>query len=59
MGAEEFLPMLIYCLVQFKFSTVEIEAEYIWKLLPPHIARGEAGYYLTALSVAGKLQNSF
>ena len=53
MGAEEFLPMLIYCLAQYNFLTVEVETQYIWAFLPPHMQTREPGYYLTALSSAG------
>lgn len=52
MGAEEFLPMLIYCLAQYNFHTVEVETQYIWAFLPPHMQTREPGYYLTALSSA-------
>lgn len=52
MGADDFLPMLIYVLVQCEMISMEIEADYMWGLLDPSMLSGEGGYYLTTLSSA-------
>ncbi|XP_054759123.2 uncharacterized protein LOC129265151 [Lytechinus pictus] len=52
MGADDFLPMLIYVLVQCEMISIEIEADYMWGLLDPSMLSGEGGYYLTTLSSA-------
>ncbi|XP_022091301.1 ras and Rab interactor 2-like isoform X1 [Acanthaster planci] len=52
MGADDFLPMFIYVLVQCEVVNVEIEADYMWGLLEPTMLSGEGGYYLTTLSSA-------
>ncbi|XP_071482762.1 uncharacterized protein [Diadema antillarum] len=52
MGADDFLPMLIYVLVQCEMMCIEIEADYMWGLLDPAMLSGEGGYYLTTLSSA-------
>lgn len=52
MGADDFLPMLIYVLVHCDQIHIEIEVEYMWGLLDPSLLSGEGGYYLTTLSSA-------
>ncbi|XP_071962270.1 uncharacterized protein [Antedon mediterranea] len=52
MGADEFLPMLIYTLVQCNITTIEIETDYIWSLLDSTAFTGEPAYYLTTLTSA-------
>lgn len=52
MGADDFLPMLIYVLVHCDQIHIEIEVEYMWGLLDPSLLSGEGGYYLTVLSSA-------
>ncbi|XP_038071680.1 uncharacterized protein LOC119740437 isoform X2 [Patiria miniata] len=52
MGADDFLPMFIYVLVQCEVVNIEIEADYMWGLLEPTMLSGEGGYYLTTLSSA-------
>lgn len=51
-GADDFLPMLIYVLVQCGIVAAEIEADYMWGLIHPSLLNGEGGYYLTSLSSA-------
>lgn len=48
----DFLPMLIYVLVQCGIVAAEIEADYMWGLIHPSLLNGEGGYYLTSLSSA-------
>ncbi|XP_064483838.1 protein sprint-like isoform X2 [Ornithodoros turicata] len=52
LGADDFLPIFIYVLVQCGLISAEIEAEYMWGLLHPSLLTGEGGYYLTTLSSA-------
>ncbi|XP_078592031.1 ras and Rab interactor 2-like isoform X2 [Branchiostoma floridae x Branchiostoma japonicum] len=52
MGADDFLPVFIYVLAHCNLIHAEIEAEYMWSLLNPHLVNGEGGYYLTTLSSA-------
>ncbi|XP_033115826.1 protein sprint-like [Anneissia japonica] len=52
MGADDFLPMLIYILVQCDMTTIEIETDYIWSLLEASAFTGEPAYYLTTLTSA-------
>ncbi|XP_060570576.1 uncharacterized protein LOC132728894 isoform X3 [Ruditapes philippinarum] len=58
-GADDFLPMLIYVLVQCGMVSVEIEADYMWGLLHPSLLNGEGGYYLTSLSSAVLVLKNF
>ncbi|XP_022332135.2 protein sprint-like isoform X3 [Crassostrea virginica] len=51
-GADDFLPMLIFVLVQCGTVAAEIEADYMWGLIHPSLLNGEGGYYLTSLSSA-------
>ncbi|KAK2170691.1 hypothetical protein LSH36_1g16014 [Paralvinella palmiformis] len=52
LGADDFLPMFIYVLVQCGMVSAEIEVDYMWGLLHPYILAGEGGYHLTTLSSA-------
>lgn len=58
-GADDFLPLLIYVLVQCGTVSVEIEADYMWGLLHPSLLTGEGGYYLTSLSSAVLVLKNF
>lgn len=48
----DFLPVLIYVLVQCGIVAAEIEADFMWGLIHPSLLNGEGGYYLTSLSSA-------
>jgi len=52
LGADDFLPLFVWVLVQCGFHRAEIEAEYMWGLAHPSLFNGEAGYYLTTLTSA-------
>jgi hypothetical protein len=52
LGADDFLPIFVWVLVQCGFTRAEIEAEYMWGLAHPSLFNGEAGYYLTTLTSA-------
>ncbi|KAK3595982.1 hypothetical protein CHS0354_032496 [Potamilus streckersoni] len=51
-GADDFLPILIYTIIQCGNVSIEVEADYMWGLLHPSLLTGEGGYYLTSLSSA-------
>ncbi|XP_049841852.1 protein sprint isoform X2 [Schistocerca gregaria] len=57
--ADDFLPLLVWVLVQAGMVAAEIEADLMWGLLQPSLLSGEAGYYLTALSSAVHVLKSF
>ncbi|XP_071078519.1 protein sprint-like isoform X3 [Haliotis cracherodii] len=59
MGADDFLPMLIYVMVHCGLVSAEIEAEFMWGLLHPSLLTGEGGYYLTTLSSAVLVLKNF
>ncbi|XP_037918513.1 protein sprint isoform X4 [Hermetia illucens] len=59
LGADDFLPILVYVVAKCGFVGAEIEAEYMWGLLQPALLNGEAGYYLTALCSAVHVLKSF
>ncbi|CAH1792387.1 unnamed protein product [Owenia fusiformis] len=59
MGADDFLPMFIYVLVQCGMVMAEVEADYMWGLLHPSVLNGEGGYYLTTLSSAVHVLKNF
>uniref|UniRef100_A0A8B9H5I4 Ras and Rab interactor 2 n=1 Tax=Astyanax mexicanus TaxID=7994 RepID=A0A8B9H5I4_ASTMX len=46
-GADEFLPMLTYVLVQCDMPQLDTEVQYMMELLDPSLLHGEGGYYLT------------
>jgi len=48
-GADDFLPLFVYSLLQCEFLAADIEAQYIDGLLDQSLLLGEAGYYLTIL----------
>ena len=50
----DFLPLFVWVLVQCDFHQAEIEAEYMSGLAHPSLFTGEAGYYLTTLTIAGE-----
>ncbi|XP_036339561.1 protein sprint isoform X2 [Rhagoletis pomonella] len=59
LGADDFLPVLVYVVAKCGFVGAEIEAEFMWGLLQPTLLSGEAGYYLTALCSAVHVLKSF
>ncbi|CAL1531236.1 unnamed protein product [Lymnaea stagnalis] len=59
LGADDFLPMLIYVLVHCGLVSAEIEADFMWGLLQPSLLTGEGGYYLTTLSSAVLILKNF
>jgi len=59
MGADDYLPMLMYVLVHCGMIAAEIEADYMWGLLHPSLLTGEGGYYLTTLSSAVHVLKNF
>lgn len=59
LGADDFLPIFIYVLVQCGIIAAEIEADYMWGLLHPSLLSGEGGYYLTTLSSAVHVLKNF
>lgn len=59
LGADDFLPLLVYIVAKCGFIGAEIEAEYMWCLIQPSLLNGEAGYYLTALCSAVHVLKSF
>ncbi|KAL8619629.1 hypothetical protein ACOMHN_019684 [Nucella lapillus] len=59
LGADDFLPLLIYVLVHCGLVSAEIEADFMWGLLHPSVLTGEGGYYLTTLSSAVLILKNF
>lgn len=59
LGADDFLPILVFVVAKCGFVGAEIEAEFMWGLLQPALLSGEAGYYLTALCSAVHVLKSF
>ncbi|XP_037936204.1 protein sprint-like [Teleopsis dalmanni] len=59
LGADDFLPVLVYVVAKCGFVGAEIEAEFMWGLLQPTLLNGEPGYYLTALCSAVHVLKSF
>ncbi|RUS79026.1 hypothetical protein EGW08_013209, partial [Elysia chlorotica] len=59
LGADDFLPMLIYVLVHCGLVAAEIEADFMWGLLQQSLLTGEGGYYLTTLSSAVLVLKNF
>lgn len=59
LGADDFLPLLVYIVAKCGFISAEIEAEFMWCLLQQSLLSGEAGYYLTALCSAVHVLKSF
>lgn len=52
LGADYFLPLLVYVVAKCEFIGAEVEAEFMYGLLQQSLLTGEAGYYLTALCSA-------
>ncbi|XP_072835997.2 ras and Rab interactor-like protein [Pogona vitticeps] len=46
-GADDFLPVLIYTLVNSDIASVQLDVEYMMELMDPSQLQGEGGYYLT------------
>uniref|UniRef100_A0A8D2LGC0 Uncharacterized protein n=1 Tax=Varanus komodoensis TaxID=61221 RepID=A0A8D2LGC0_VARKO len=46
-GADDFLPVLIYVLVNCDIVSVQLDVEYMMELMDPSQLQGEGGYYLT------------
>nr|XP_028595674.1 LOW QUALITY PROTEIN: ras and Rab interactor-like protein [Podarcis muralis] len=46
-GADDFLPVLIYMLVNCDVVSVQLDVEYMMELMDPSQLLGEGGYYLT------------
>ena len=59
LGADDFLPMLIYVIVHCGMISAEVEADFMWGLLQPSLLTGEGGYYLTTLSSAVLVLKNF
>ncbi|XP_063229245.1 protein sprint isoform X2 [Bacillus rossius redtenbacheri] len=59
LGADDFLPLFVWVLVQSGMVAAEIEAEYMWGLLQSSLLSGEGGYYLTTLSGAVHVLKNF
>ena len=52
LGADDFLPLLVYSVAKCGWISAEIEAEYMWGLLHPSLLTGEVGYYVTTICSA-------
>ncbi|XP_065176154.1 protein sprint-like isoform X1 [Sycon ciliatum] len=52
LGADDFLPMMVYVLCQLEVWKMGVETEYLWALLDNSLTVGEGGYYLTTMSSA-------
>lgn len=59
LGADDFLPILVYIIAKCGFYSAEIEAEFMWGLLHPSLLNGESGYYVTALCSACHVLKNF
>lgn len=59
LGADDFLPLLVWVLVKTNFVAAEIECEYMYGLLHQPLLSGEGGYYLTTLSSAVHFLKNF
>lgn len=59
LGADDFLPLLVYIVAKCGFIGAEIEAEFMYCLLQQSLLNGEAGYYITALCSAVHVLKSF
>lgn len=59
LGADDFLPILVYIIAKCGFYSAEIEAEFMWGLLHPSLLNGESGYYITALCSACHVLKTF
>ncbi|CAG0888234.1 unnamed protein product [Darwinula stevensoni] len=52
MNADDFLPLLMYTIVECGILGLEVEIEYMWALIHPSLHAGEGGYYLALWSGA-------
>lgn len=50
--ADDLVPMIMWVLCQSRMISAEVEADYMWGLLLPSAASGEASYYLEAFHSA-------
>ncbi|XP_051996789.1 ras and Rab interactor 2-like [Xyrauchen texanus] len=58
-GADDFLPMLTYVLVQCDMPQLDTEILYMMELIDPQLLHGEGGYYLTSAYGAMSLIKNF
>ncbi|XP_059427664.1 ras and Rab interactor 2 isoform X1 [Carassius carassius] len=58
-GADDFLPMLTYVLVQCDTPQLDAEILYMMELIDPSLLHGEGGYYLTSAYGAMSLIKNF
>ncbi|XP_067315057.1 ras and Rab interactor 2 isoform X2 [Pseudorasbora parva] len=58
-GADDFLPMLTYVLVQCDMPQLDTEILYMMELIDPPLLHGEGGYYLTSAYGAMSLIRNF
>ncbi|XP_051985710.1 ras and Rab interactor 2-like [Xyrauchen texanus] len=58
-GADDFLPMLTYVLVQCDMPQLDTEILYMMELIDPLLLHGEGGYYLTSAYGALSLIKNF
>ncbi|XP_051567723.1 ras and Rab interactor 2-like isoform X2 [Myxocyprinus asiaticus] len=58
-GADDFLPMLTYVLVQCDMPQLDTEVLYMMELIDPPLLHGEGGYYLTSAYGAMSLIKNF
>uniref|UniRef100_A0A8C1JZ81 Ras and Rab interactor 2 n=1 Tax=Cyprinus carpio TaxID=7962 RepID=A0A8C1JZ81_CYPCA len=58
-GADDFLPMLTYVLVQCDMPRLDTEILYMMELIDPPLLHGEGGYYLTSAYGAMSLIKNF
>ncbi|TRY81860.1 hypothetical protein DNTS_005465 [Danionella cerebrum] len=58
-GADDFLPMLMYVLVQCDLPQLDSEILYMMELIDPPLLHGEGGYYLTSAYGAMSLIKNF
>ncbi|XP_026070197.1 ras and Rab interactor 2-like isoform X1 [Carassius auratus] len=58
-GADDFLPMLTYVLVQCDMPQLDTEILYMMELIDPTLLHGEGGYYLTSAYGAMSLIKNF
>ncbi|XP_050967399.1 ras and Rab interactor 2 isoform X1 [Labeo rohita] len=58
-GADDFLPMLTYVLVQCEMPQLDTEILYMMELIDPPLLHGEGGYYLTSAYGAMSLIKNF
>lgn len=52
LGADDFLPIFVHCLIQSGVEQPLLIKELLWRLADPDLLRGESGYYLTVFEAA-------